>query len=222
MKNVLALKGQKIEIEISGKTLFQGILIDIGQDIIVLFNGKDYLYIPFSHIHNLRPDDQIELEFEGEPPEMPIFEETKSVSYRKTLTNAKGKFVEIFVTGNKSIHGYILSVLNDYFVFYSPIYKTMLISLNHLKWLTPYQTNSTPYTLPNEELPVKPVSIPLQRSFEEQLKKLEGKLVVFDLGDHPKKIGLLKLIHENIAELNIASGETIYWKVPHIKMIHWP
>jgi len=222
LKNIMALKGKKVEIEISGKTLFQGILIDIGPDIVVIYNGKDYLYIPFFHIHNLRADDLIELEMDGTPPEMPIMEESKNISYRKTLMNAKGKFLEIFVTGNRSIHGYVTSVLNDYFVFYSPVYKTMLVSLNHLKWLTPYQSNITPYTLPNEDLPVQPTNIPLQRSMEDQLRKLEGNLVVFDLGDHPHKIGLLKLVNHNIAELNIASGETIFWKVPHIKVVHWP
>lgn len=224
MKNIQSLIGQKVELEVSGRTIFQGILVDVGQDIIVLFNGKDYFYIPFLHVHSVRANPLIELEF-NEAQEMvvsPINEDQSAISYRKTLTNAKGRFVEIFVTGNKSVHGYVTNVLNDYFVFYSPVYKTMYISLNHLKWLTPYQSNVTPYTLGNEELPVKPVNTPLQRSLEEQLKKIEGNLVVFDLGDHPLKIGLLKQVQNNIVQLITASGETIYWKIPHLKSIHMP
>jgi hypothetical protein len=222
LKKLQNLIGQKIELEVSGKVIFQGILKDLGQDILVLFNGKDYFYIPLIHVHNLRVNDLIELESSSDVPASPINDEQTAISYRKTLLNAKGRFVEIFVTGNKSLHGYVTNVLNDYFSFYSPIYKTMLISLNHLKWLTPYQTELTPYTLDQKALPVKPLGISLQRSLEEQIKKLEGNLVVFDIGDHPFKIGLLKLIQDNIAELVVASGETVYWKVSHLKTIHTP
>ena len=222
MKKLQNLIGQKVELEVSGKVIFQGILKDIGQDILVLFNGMDYFYITLLHVHNLRVNDLIELETNGNDPISPINDEHTAISYRKTLLNAKGRFVEIFVTGNKSLHGYVTNVMNDYFSFYSPIYKTMLISLNHLKWLTPYQTDLTPYTLDTKALPVKPLGITLQRSLEEQIKKMEGNLVVFDIGDHPFKIGLLKLIQDNIAELVVASGETVFWKVSHLKSIHTP
>lgn len=222
LKNLQNLIGQKVELEVSGGTTFQGILVDLGQDIIVLFNGNDYFYIPFLHVHNIRLNASIEMEMGENPAVSPINEDQSTISYRKTLMNAKGRFVEIFVTGNKSVHGYVTNVLNDYFVFYSPVYKTMFISLNHLKWLTPYQSNITPYTLGNEELPVKPVTITLQRSLEEQLKKMEGSLAVFDLGDHPLKIGLLKQVQDNMIQLVVASGESVYWKIPHIKSVHIP
>lgn len=219
MQNLI---GQKVELEVTGKTIFQGILIDLGQDILVLFNGKDYFYIPLLHVHNIRSNELIELEYNNSYSVAPINEEQTAISFRKTLLNAKGRFVEIFVTGNKSLHGYVTNVLNDYFSFYSPVYKTMLISMNHMKWLTPYQTDLTPYTLDTKALPVKPSGITLQRSLEDQLKKMEGNLIVFDIGDHHLKIGLLKQIENNIAELIIASGESVYWKISHLKSIHTP
>lgn len=221
MNNLHSLIGKQIELEVSGKVMLRGILVDVGLDIIVIYNGKEYFYIPHLHIHNIRSSTNPSAELLGVTPESP-FDEDDMISYRKTLTNAKGRFVEIYVTGNKSIHGYVTAILNDYFVFYSPVYKTMFISLNHLKWLTPYQTNITPYTLGNEVLPVKPTDIPLQRSLEEQLKKFEGQLAVFDLGDHPTKIGLLKQVKNNIIELVTASGEAVFWKIIHVKTVHLP
>jgi hypothetical protein len=221
MNNLHSLIGKQIELEVSGKVMLRGILVDIGLDIIVIYNGKEYLYIPHLHIHNISLSTNPDEELSNVTPELP-FDKDDMISYRKTLMNAKGRFVEIYVTGNKSIHGYVTAVLNDYFVFYSPLYKTMFISLNHLKWLTPYQTNITPYTLGNEVLPVKPTNIPLQRSLEEQLKKFEGKLIVFDLGDHPMKIGLLKQVQNDIIELVTADGKSIFWKIMHVKTIHLP
>jgi hypothetical protein len=222
VNNLHSLIRKQIELEISGNVLVEGLLVDLGLDIIVVYNGKEYLYIPHPHIQNIKLSKKENSELTQVMPEIPFNDENHTISYRKTLLNAKGRFVEIYVTGNKSIHGYITNILNDYFVFYSPVYKTMFVSLNHLKWLTPYQTNITPYTLGNEVLPVKPTNIPMQRSLEEQLKKIEGSLVVFDVGDHPMKIGLLKQVKNNVAELVTASGESVYWKIMHIKTIHIP
>lgn len=221
MKGIKNFIGKDIEIEISGKTSFSGILIDVGLDILVIFDGLKYLYLPLLHIHNIK--ERIDIESIIKPTEKsPMEDDSGSMSYRKTMTNAKGQFVEIFVTGNRSIHGYITNVLNDFIVFYSPIYKVMLISMHHLKWLVPYHNKLTPYTLSNENLPVVPANIPLARSFEEQLQKYNGQLLVFDMGDNPNKVGLLKSISNNIVELVTASGTTIFWKLSHLKTVHIP
>ncbi|MCG3084178.1 DUF2642 domain-containing protein [Anoxybacillus sp. LAT_35] len=221
MDQLKTLLGKQVRVEVSGGTIVQGVLVDVGADIVVIYTGKEYLYIPHLHIHHIKlhidPANQISSPF----PEIPLQEET-NISYRKTLVNAKGRFVEIYVIGNKTIHGYITSVLNDYFVFYSPVYKTMFISLQHLKWLIPYQKSITPYTLGNDLLPVQPTTLALQRSLEEQLKKTEGQLVIFDIGDHPMKIGLLKQVQNNMVELVTANGESVYWKIHHLKIVHFP
>ncbi|RFU66188.1 DUF2642 domain-containing protein [Peribacillus saganii] len=222
MTGLKSFLGKDVEVEISGKTYFSGILIDMGLDILVLFNGRKYLYIPLLHLHNIKEREVRGHEEQTEKPTntMPFQNEKETISYRKILTNAKGQFVEIFVTGNMSIHGYITNVLNDYIVFYSPVFKTLCISMQHLKWLTPYTNNLTPYTLNNADLPVVPANMPLARSFEEQLKKFEGHLLVFDLGHDPNKVGLLKNINNNIAELVNAEGKTIFWKLMHLKTVH--
>ncbi|MDP4087357.1 MAG: DUF2642 domain-containing protein [Bacillota bacterium] len=216
------LIGKEICMEISGKTIFTGILIDIGLDLAVLFDGLKYLYIPLMHMHTMKENLNPEISAET-PLNSPIQNNSETgLSYRKILNNAKGCFLEIFVTGNRSIHGYITSVMNDYIAFYSPVFKTMIISMQHLKWFTPYHTQLTPYTLSNESLPVVPSTIPLARSFDEQLQKYQGQLVVFDMGDHPDKVGLLKGISNNIVHLINASGESIFWKQYHLKTAHLP
>lgn len=37
---------KQVDIEISGNTTFSGTLLDIGQDIIVIHDGRTFLYIP--------------------------------------------------------------------------------------------------------------------------------------------------------------------------------
>jgi hypothetical protein len=222
MKEIKNLMGKEVLIEISGNTCMIGILIDIGLDIMVIYNGQRFLYIPIMHMHNMKVNQEPEITSEA-PSDIPIQKNNDTgLSYRKILNNAKGRFLEIFVTGNRSIHGYITNVMTDYIAFYTPVYKTVLISMQHLKWFTPYSSQLTPYTLNNESLPVVPSTIPLARSFDEQLQKYLGQLVVFDLGDHPDKIGLLQNINNNIIHLINASGESIFWKQYHLKTIHLP
>lgn len=221
MERIRHYIGVEVEVEISGKTTFAGILIDTGLDVIILFDGQQFLYIPLLHVHNLKEKNLKEITA-ATPESLPFQNENEDISYRKVLNNAKGRFLEIFVTGNRSIHGYVTNVLNDYIVFFSPVYKTMFVSMQHLKWLTPYTNQLTPYTLDHDKLPVVPSSISLHRSFEDQLKKYKNQLVVFDMGDHPNKVGLLKNVSSNIIELITANGESMFLKMSHIKTIHIP
>nr|WP_307472220.1 DUF2642 domain-containing protein [Cytobacillus purgationiresistens] len=212
-----------VEVNISGRNNVRGILIENGMDILVIFDGEIYFYIPLIHVQNVKmsplEDNEEKIELDED---LPSFINHETISYRKMLTNAKGRFVEVFVTGNKTIHGYITSILNDYLVFYSPVYKTMFISLSHIKWVTPYISTLTPFTLSNEKLPLQPSNISVSRNFEEQLKKQQGKLVVFDMGEDSEKIGLLKNVDNNIIEMANANGKMIFWKLSHLKTIHLP
>ncbi|MEY9869663.1 hypothetical protein ABIE66_005042 [Peribacillus sp. B2I2] len=223
LSDFVDLMGKYIEVEISGGDFHKGILIDAGLDIIVLNDGwtNSFLYIPFVHVQRWKEASLDEEYTSFNPPsEKPI--EADTISFRKVLTIAKGLFVEVYVTGNKSIHGYITSIMNDYFVFHSPVYKTMFISMNHVKWLIPYSPNTIPYSLNKENLPLVPISTPLARSFYEQLKRLENQLVIIDGGDHTEKIGLLQKVRNNKMRLITAEGETVYRNLEHIKTIQLP
>ncbi|MDQ6595886.1 DUF2642 domain-containing protein [Bacillus salipaludis] len=224
MNDFNELLGKTIEVEISGGSFHIGVLVDSGLDIIVIYDGRtqSFLYIPVVHIQRLKEIVIEEYYFEGPPSEKPIELETQSISFRKILNNAKGRFVQVYVTGNKSIHGYLTSILNDYFVFHSPAYKTMFISMQHVKWLIPYPENATPYNLSKESIPLIPAAAPLARTFEEQMKKLENQMVILDGGDHPEKIGLLQKVRNNKMTIVTAERETVYRNLEHIKTIQLP
>lgn len=212
--------GEEVELELSSKIKLNGILIDLGRDVIVLYDGNKYIYLPSKHLQYLKLNEDIELEIE--PPTSPhVFNDNLTISLRNILNNAKGSLIEIYVTSNQSLYGYILNVLNNYLVFYSPVYKTVYISLNHLKWLIPYQSDKAPYALNTHSFPIQSTNLTLARTLEQQLKKLKGQMVIFDLGNNPSKIGILQNMHDNIVEL-ITGKETMYWNFYHIKTIHWP
>lgn len=217
------LIGKTIEVEISRDIFLKGTLLDSGLDIIVMYDNKNqhFLYIPIVHVQQLKETILDKEDPSYQPPsERPI--ETDLISFRKALMIAKGLFVQVYVTGNKSIHGYLTSIMNDYFVFHSPVYKTMFIAMKHVKWLIPYPPNATPYSLNNEDLPLIPVSTPLARSFDEQLKKFENQLVIIDGGENTEQIGLLQKVRNNKVILITAEREMVYRNIEHIKTIQLP
>ncbi|MEH6991926.1 DUF2642 domain-containing protein [Neobacillus drentensis] len=218
------LMGKNIEIEISGGNFHSGTLVDSGLDILVLYVGRSqrFLYIPVVHIQRVKEAKQDQNSIVYEPPsEKPIEPDSLSISFRGILTNARGRFVEVYVTGNKSIHGYLTSIMNNHFVFYSPVFKTVFISMDHVKWLIPYPDHSSPYSINNQTLPAAPASIPLARSFEDQCKKLENQLVVIDGGDSSEKIGLLQKVSNNQLTLITAESDIVYRNLEHVKTIHF-
>lgn len=223
MRNKHPLQDKQVELYFSEHAKpVHGRLVEIGQDIFVIRDGSKHIYVPIIHLRELRllaeggeggnaaAADTI-FDMNGEP-----------VSYRKILMNAKGIFSEIYITGNQPIHGYLTSVMNDFFVFNSPVYHTVIVPLQQLKYLIPYQPNVTPYTLSPEQFPLRPSSISLARTFDGQLRKLIGEFVIFDLGDNPNKIGILQNVEENVAEIANAGGLSIFVHLDHIKMVHIP
>lgn len=212
---------EQIYVEVSGIILHKGILIALGTDILVLYNGRDFLYIPIIHIFkvNKKDDDSPDVTpFEGKWDD----DSNETISFRKILNNARGIFSEITIANNQTIHGYIVSVMNNYVVFYSPVFKTVYISLQHLKWLIPYKDQQAPYALSKENLPVNPFNIPLARTFEEQLKRFMNQMVILDLGNDQNKIGKLQTIENNIVKLITARQTPSFVNLRHIKTIHIP
>ncbi|MCM3717551.1 DUF2642 domain-containing protein [Fictibacillus phosphorivorans] len=215
MNHFSRMLNKQIQLKITGNR-FKGILTDYGNDILVLFDGQTFFYIPLMHVQKVilseKDNDDI-----NKTEELLFSQEDSPISYRSILNNAKGLNIQVHILGKETLHGTILHVLSDYIVFYSPVYKLIYIPLAHLKWLTLHEQH-TPYSLqPN--LPDTPS---FSRSFEEQLKKFEDKIAVFDMGEDPDKIGLLKNGKGNLIELINANGETVYFKLNHVKSVYFP
>ena len=220
-KSLKNLLGELIQLELAGKSLIHGTAIDLGSDVIVVFNGKGYVYIPLIHIKNIKMISKNELDFEMEKPkELPEISLDQNFSLRKALTAAKGMFLEIGVTNKDTLHGYITSIMNNYFVFHSPVYKTMYITLNHLKWLSPYTDNKKPYGLHSQVPQTQISNLSLARSFEVQVEKLTGELVVFNVGETNALMGKINHVEENIIEFQTAREEPYFLNMYHIKTVH--
>jgi hypothetical protein len=215
------LIGEIVDVEISGRKCITGSIIDSGLDILVVYSEQQFFYIPLVHVQKITSSSDNSSNTTN-PPEFPIDNQEGAISYRKILINAKGQFLEVYVTGNKAIHGYLTSIMNDYFVFHSPVYKSMYVSINHVKWIIPYPVNSMPYSLDRKSIPYTASPTTLSRTFKEQCKKLQGSLVAFDMGDDPNKIGLLHSVDDanNMLELITANGAKIYWNLQHLKSVN--
>lgn len=218
------LSKEIVVIGLSGGKILKGAVIDSSSDLIVIYDGKKFVYLPIDHIQTLEIDYDNEDNVQ-EPSERPIF--TSQVSNNDlTLTNilshAKGVHVEILVTRNHALHGVIASVMNDYFVFESPIYKTMFILTKHLKWVIPYSKDQFPYGLSKNEfsslLPIKNQS--LNNTFESQIDQLRNQLVVLNLGKEYSHIGRVISVKDQIIEIQNGKSDSIYFNLSHIQTVH--
>lgn len=215
------LIGKKVYVKLAGDKSLEGILTDEGKNILVLYNGQDYYYIPLIHVHKIIMSNLTQ-ENALNPIEDSIVKEMDVISYREILENVKRDIVEINVVGNLNFHGYITHVLSDYLVFYSPIFNTMYISLAHLKWLKLFNHQRTPYNLTKESFTGNPKIGFESLTLESQLKNLEGNIITIDGGIDSEKSGLLSRVDNDLIELVQANGEFTYSSLNHIKTVHLP
>lgn len=219
MNLINSFLGKQILVIISGVVqALDGVLIEIGQDVIVIKNLDNYLYIPTAHIKYVRknlegipgPDNELSLPTQG------------TLTLETIVENGKGIFTEIFINGVHPLHGYIQKILSDYLVFHSPIFGTILVHLKHLKYLHPYPNETRPYALKHDDLQTNSPVIPAEPTFTEQLKKMEGKFIMIDLADQPQKVGLLKSVHSPMIELVTSAGQSIFSMIEHIQTVNHP
>ena len=85
-KGIKGFIGEIVQLEMTGKKLVEGTVIEIGSDLIVISRGVDYLYIPLLHVKNIRrlSDDEVEFGF-VEPVGLPGIALEENLSLRKAL-----------------------------------------------------------------------------------------------------------------------------------------
>ncbi len=146
----------------------------------------------------------------------------KVTSLRKILTYARGLFSEVYFSSGRPIYGYVSSVMNDYFIFCSPVYHTVAVSLQHLKYISPCPATAAPYNLSPGQFTPRPSPVTLARTFEMQLRKLEGELIIFNLGMLPGETGVLATAGEQMLELTGEDGVSSYIPYEQIQSVHVP
>ena len=217
-----SLKNEIVKIEITGGKFLNGALIDSSSEVVVIFDGKKFVYVPFEHIQTLEKDFDNEDNIQ-QPTETPSIDSkinNNDMTIAKILSQAKGMDVEIYVTSNKSLPGRISAIMDDYFVFQSHIYQTIFISNNHLKWLIPYSEQQLPYGLTKEELLIQTNNQqPYPSNFYLQIEQLKNKLVVINFGEKYTQIGKIKNVNRKLVELVLADSRSVYVNTPHIKTI---
>lgn len=221
-KIIQSLVKEVVRIEVSGKKLLNGTVVDLGTDVVVIFNGTVFVYIPLHHIQSFEVDKNNEYDIKV-PTEFPsIIAEDKNdnLSLRQIITQAKGNYVELYVTGDQPIHGYITTIMDNYFVFDSPVYKRIYISLSHLKWLIPYSKNERPYGLDNNVIPLQLNHKLLASTFKEQVEKFKNEIVIFNIEGHKSHIGKINNVEEQIVEIQSARNRPVYINIDHIKSVH--
>jgi hypothetical protein len=82
MNSLHPLVGKPVELEISGKMLpIQGNLIEFGSDVLVIYNGKHFLYVPSKHVQHIKL--ALKAEFDtADLSEVPL-ENQSSIEYYK-------------------------------------------------------------------------------------------------------------------------------------------
>lgn len=224
MKMLQSLKNELIKMEISSGKILNGVIVDISSEIIVIYNGEKFVYVPIEHIQSFEIDVENEenIQQPTETPSIDSHDDTEMTTLT-ILSKAQGIDVEIFVTGNKSLRGTITAIMSDYFVFKSPVYKTIFIPNKHLKWLIPYtgSDNLLPYGLTKEELSNSiSNSQTYKNTFDLLIEQLINKLVVINLGEKQNQIGKIKNVNKNIFELILADSRSIYVNSSHVKTIY--
>lgn len=213
---------ETVNVGFAGKVEMKGSYIDSSSEILVLFDGNDFVYIPINHIENVSvaTDKEDEIQQPSSFSNAISNDDKNELTLMYILTQAKNMYTEINVANKQPIHGKITDVFKDYFIFYSPIYKTMYIAIDHLKWLIPYASQQKPFNLTDEEIQVSAASQPLVDSFERQVNSMMDQLVVFNLGEKNHHIGKIMKLNGNIIELQTARSNSTYLNLQHIKTMH--
>lgn len=222
VKNIFEqVKKETVKVHLAGKIFVKGSIIELSEEILILYDGNDFMYISMEHIENVSVvQDEEEIQQPTTFPSTIKKEADSDYTLVQVLKQAKGMYTEVYVTNKHSLHGTITAVMDDYIVFYSPISKTIYIPFKHLKWIIPYSEHQRPYQLSDGELDGTAFNETYENLFALQVEKMKNKLVVFNLGEKSYFIGKLMNVHGKIIKLQTARRNATFINMQHIKTMH--
>ncbi|KAB7704725.1 DUF2642 domain-containing protein [Bacillus aerolatus] len=212
--------GEPIHLKLSGKREVSGILIELGSDVLVLYKQNEYYYIPLIHIREIKLLTKEEADSITQPDTVTSPPLAEKLSLTEVLLAANGVFVEMSVTANQPFHGYITNTLDNYLVFFSPVYQTMLIPLQHIKWLIPYPAASRPYGFKNSmHSASSSAAKTCAPTLENQIKNMTGTFITCNIGEKESISGKLLQKEAHFIDLLTVKEQQIHINIHHIKTI---
>ena len=212
-----------VRFEITGKKMVSGTLIDVGSDMIVLFNGMDFMYIPLDHIRNFETDRDNENNVQA-PTELPSIvavDNQDELSFEKVLGTSERETSRDFCVRpsifawNDHSHYEQLHCLpiphlqNDVHIpkiisngsFPSP--RAINYMGRNTTSFSPQATNET-----------------FASSFDKQVEKYINKFVVLNINERESFIGIINNVEDQIVSFNQQKHPPVYLNMRHIKTFH--
>ncbi|GLX69019.1 hypothetical protein [Paenibacillus glycanilyticus] len=221
MNEFASYYSKNVIVEISGTTPVHGLLIAAGIDLVVLLREQKYYYIPMSHVHRVTLDAKANQEDYSHSHGISFMEQEEPLGLM--LQKAIDLFVDISVSSHKPVSGYLREIKSDYLILQSPVYRTIFVSLNHLKWLIPYSSHYMPFGQSAETVRT-PMSKDLEsvNKFEDLFTFESGNKVVINFGSASEQIGIINAVGSGIVDLTDASGNNGMYPLSHIKTLFVP
>ncbi|WP_100330016.1 hypothetical protein [Bacillus xiapuensis] len=213
--------GEFILVELTGETELAGLFFELGEDVMVLYKETEFFYIPFFHVKNIK-------RFTASGAASPSFKLKTAAPFPKQLCleeileTAKGLFVEITVSNGHVFHGCITVVMNDYIVFFSPVFQTILIPIQHIIQLLPYPHTARPYGFKNSSSLTASTDKTFAVTFDGQLNNMTGSFLTCNIGSKDAISGKLLDKEKHCISLLTSRETEIHLNIQHIQSLMCP
>lgn len=211
LKNYL---DKEIMFELSGCGKRDALLIEVGQEVIVLYDNNKYMYVPLTHIQSV----QETIKKSNFASSRASAEKTGKLTLDYVLQKAIGLYVEVRLDKSLLLQGTITQLCTDYFQFQSLIHGKLSIPYAHWKWISPLDGEHLSLLPPSTVSGMKTATPPIQ-TFEELLHAARGKYVTFDLGISPDKCGILSKVQSPVVELITTDSTKLVYPIEHIRSL---
>ncbi|MGM9987162.1 MAG: hypothetical protein ACI35O_08035 [Bacillaceae bacterium] len=240
---------EHVRIELKGKQILNGKLAFVGTDIVVLYSLKNYYYICMEHIYLIDKqqldsfvievynsndrktladtilDSLNHAEFTGDYSELKagielLKNEGNSFTIKEAITNAKNRWISLFLSPTIQIVGKVSEVKDDYFSFYSPtLKKEVFIATKHLHFFTVLKAEEKLFGLEEDTfIPTVPTNQVIPNTFSSFIATFVDTFLIIN----NNKAVYVNSSNDSFIESRTAEGNKKYYGIEHIKTIQVP